>query len=79
MQEKSCTRKKIEKCERGSLALEQVLFIGAIVTMSLGLFAFYDKLADYFSNFDVSELPTSPSVPAGVSGNTTGGAANDNN
>ena len=58
------------KSERGSLALEQVLFIGAVVTMSLGLFAFYDKLSNYFSSFDVSALPTSPSVPSGVSGSS---------
>lgn len=45
--------------EKGSLALEQVLFIGAVVLMSLGLFAFYDKLGNYFQNFDISGLRTS--------------------
>ena len=49
--------------EAGSLALEQVLFVGAIVVMSLGLFAFYDKLGDYFQNFDISGLSTSVSTP----------------
>jgi len=43
---------------RGSLALEQVLFIGAIVGMSAGIFAFYDELRTYFQNVT---LPT-PSV-----------------
>lgn len=70
---------KLLKSERGSLALEQVLFIGAIVTMSLGLFAFYDKLSNYFSNFDVSDLPTAPSVPSGVSGSGNGTGTNGTN
>lgn len=35
--------------ERGSLSLEQVLFIGAIVAISIGLFAFYDSMGNYFS------------------------------
>ena len=55
------------RSERGSLALEQVLFIGAIVTMSLGLFAFYDNLSSYFRNFNIASLPTSPVVPGSSS------------
>lgn len=50
--------------ERGSLALEQILFIGAIVTMAVGLFAFYGSLGDYFTNFTI-EVPTSTGNPAG--------------
>ncbi len=63
-------RRRIGKDERGSLALEQVLFIGAIVTMSLGLFAFYDNLADYFRNFNIANLPTAPTIPG--SGTSSG-------
>jgi len=37
--------------ERGSLALEQVLFIGAIVAMGVGLYAFYGDLSTYFTTF----------------------------
>ena len=44
--------------ERGSVALEQVLFIGAIVAMSAGIFAFYSDLRDYFSNFSVAASPS---------------------
>lgn len=39
--------------ERGSLALEQVLFIAAIVGMSVGLYSFYGKLNAYFSSFEI--------------------------
>ena len=48
---------------KGSLALEQVLFIGAIIAMSAGLFLFYGDISAYFSSFDVSNLPTSPGTP----------------
>ena len=53
----------MKKDERGSLALEQVLFIGAIVAMSIGLYSFYGKLSDYFNAID---LPASPVVEAPV-------------
>jgi hypothetical protein len=49
--------------EKGSLALEQVLFIGAIIAMSAGLFLFYGDISAYFSSFDVSNLPTQPPTP----------------
>lgn len=42
--------------ERGSLALEQVLFIGAIVAMSVGLFAFYDDMRVYFDGVNVNAV-----------------------
>ena len=64
------TQKKSRLNQKGSLALEQVLFIGAVVTMSLGLFAFYEKLSSYFSNVNVSSLPTDVKVPAGASNGT---------
>ena len=44
--------------ERGSLALEQVLFIGAVLTMSLGLFAFYENIASYLRTVNIAALPT---------------------
>ena len=55
--------------EKGSLALEQVLFIGAIVTMSVGLFIFYGHISEYFQNFSVSNVPSTVTVP------TTGAGA----
>ena len=48
---------KLRKNEKGSLALEQVLFIGAIVVMSIGLYAFYGNLSDYFSGVGFSSPP----------------------
>ena len=57
--------------EAGSLALEQVLFVGAIVVMSLGLFAFYDKLGSYFQNFDISGLSTSVATPGNSPNSST--------
>ena len=47
----------LERDERGSLALEQVLFIGAIVALSAGLFVFYDNLAEYFRNINFAAPP----------------------
>lgn len=46
------------KNEKGSLALEQILFIGAIVALSAGLFVFYDNLSNYFRNVGFSAPPT---------------------
>ena len=43
--------------EKGSLALEQVLFIGAVVALSAGLFIFYDNLSAYFSNITFASSP----------------------
>jgi hypothetical protein len=45
------------RSERGSLALEQVLFIGAVVALAAGLFAFYDNLAAYFSGIGFADSP----------------------
>lgn len=47
----------IVKKEKGSLALEQILFIGAIVTMSVGIFAFYGDIQQYFTDFSVAGAP----------------------
>ena len=57
------TLNQIKDDERGSLALEQVLFIGAIVAMSVGLFSFFDELREYFTTFSVSNLPTTVTRP----------------
>jgi len=45
--------------ERGSLALEHVLFIGAVVALSAGVFVFYDNLSNYFKNITFASSPTS--------------------
>ena len=58
--------------EKGSLALEQVLFIGAIVLMSVGLYAFYDEIGDYFSNVSLSDAPTNIGSSTGNTGTGTG-------
>lgn len=57
-------KRKSIKSEKGSLSLEQVLFIGAIVAMSAGLYTFYDQLHDYFAGF------TTAAPSTGVGGNT---------
>jgi len=44
--------------ERGSLALEQVLFIGAIVALSAGIYAFYNRLGSYFQTVNIPTVPT---------------------
>jgi hypothetical protein len=56
--ENTNTETKKNSSEKGSLALEQVLFIGAVVGMSVGLFSFYDELSTYFTNFSIANLPT---------------------
>lgn len=54
--------------QKGSLALEQILFIGAVVAMSVGLFAFYGKLTAYFNAVDLTNLPTQPGSPGAATG-----------
>lgn len=48
--------------ETGSLSLEQVLFIGAVLAASVGLFSFYGGLSTYFSSVDISALQTTPNM-----------------
>ncbi len=43
--------------EKGSLALEQVLFIGAVVAMAAGLFLFYENISNYLSGVGFSAAP----------------------
>lgn len=50
--------KEFKASEHGSLALEQVLFIGAVLTMSVGLFAFYENVASYLRTINIAALPT---------------------
>ena len=47
--------------ERGRLALEQVLFIGAIVALSAGIYAFYDRLGTYFQTVNIPSVPVASS------------------
>ena len=54
---KYCSSRVNLKSEKGSLALEQVLFIGAVVALAGGLFIFYDNLATYFSGIGFEESP----------------------
>lgn len=63
----------MSKNQRGSLALEQILIISAIVTMSAGLFVFYDNISNYFRTFDLSALPTSVAASPTGAGNAAGG------
>lgn len=55
-------KKRIAGDEKGSLALEQVLFIMAVVLIAGGLFAFYRSMGDYFTDFS-DNLGTAPSFP----------------
>ena len=47
--------------ERGSLALEHVLFIGAVVALAGAIYAFYGQLDEYFEGIDLRD---GESVPA---------------
>ena len=53
----SFRRKMSVRKQTGSLALEQILFIGAVVAMSAGVWAFYDDIGAYFTNFAVADAP----------------------
>lgn len=50
--------KEIRNNEKGSLALEQILFIGAVVVASAGIFVFYENINAYFSGITVADSPT---------------------
>ena len=49
--------KMTDNNEKGSLALEQVLFIGAVVAMAAGLFLFYENISVYLSSVGFSAAP----------------------
>lgn len=56
----------IRQRQRGSLTLEQALFIGAIVAMFGGVWVFYDKLGAYFEGISFSSPPSN--IGSGQSG-----------
>jgi uncharacterized protein (UPF0333 family) len=67
---------KVNKDEAGSLSLEHILFIGAVVLIAGGLGTFYTNLGDYFGNVNLG-APTNVggavgSVGAGGAGAGTG-------
>ncbi|MCC6932466.1 MAG: hypothetical protein IT292_04335 [Deltaproteobacteria bacterium] len=47
---------KNKKNERGSLSLEQILFIGAVVGLAAGLGGFYGNLGEHFKTFNPQAL-----------------------
>jgi hypothetical protein len=51
--------------ERGSLSLEHILFIGAVVLITTGLGVFYNNINDYFRTVGFSTAPAN----LGASGN----------
>jgi hypothetical protein len=59
--------RKNENKERGSASLEQMLFVMAVVAISGGVYAFYDRIEVFFQN---QPLPAGPDgQPAGSSSN----------
>jgi uncharacterized protein (UPF0333 family) len=41
--------------ERGSLSLEHILFIGAVVLIAAGLGTFYGNISNYFTNVNLGD------------------------
>jgi uncharacterized protein (UPF0333 family) len=58
---------KKENKEKGSLSLEHILFIGAVVAMSVGITAFYTNITTYFQGVGFAAAPTN--VGGGAVGN----------
>ena len=52
--------------EKGSLALEQILFISAIVILGAGVGLFYSNVGNYFKTYALSDVTSS------VTGTTSG-------
>ena len=50
--------KKSDNRERGSLALEQILFIAAVVIMGGFIAGFYQEIGDYFDGASFAAPPT---------------------
>ena len=50
-----------ENNEKGSLALEQILFIGAVIAISGAIAIYYNGLGDYFK---AASVGTPPSITA---------------
>lgn len=59
--------KKSINNEKGSLSLEHILFIGAVVAMSIGITAFYNNISTYFNSVGFAAAPN------GLGGNLGGG------
>jgi len=59
-------QKKVALGERGSLSLEHILFIGAVVLITAGLATFYGNINTYFANVGFN------APPANVGGNGGG-------
>ena len=57
--------------ERGSLSLEHILFIGAVVALSVGITAFYGNISTYFQTVGFGAAPQN--IGAGTGGGTTTG------
>jgi len=49
--------KKVASGERGSLSLEHILFIGAVVLITAGLATFYGNINTYFANVGFNAPP----------------------
>lgn len=45
------------KKERGSLSLEHILFIGAVVLLSAGISTFYTNINTFFSSVSFTDTP----------------------
>lgn len=50
-------KNKLGSGERGSLSLEHILFIGAVVLITAGLATFYGNMNTYFANVGFSAPP----------------------
>ncbi len=57
---------KNTKNEKGSLSLEHILFIGAVVLLSAGITTFYTNINTFFSSVSFTDTPN-----IGVSGAST--------
>ena len=49
---------KKAKNERGSLALEHILFIGAVILAGVGARAFFQNAGDFMNNTTFAAAPT---------------------
>jgi Flp pilus assembly pilin Flp len=59
--------------ERGSLSLEHILFIGAVVLIAAGLGTFYGNISTYFTNVNLGDATNVGGF--NPSGGGAGGAA----
>lgn len=67
-------KREIKNIERGSLSLEHILFIGAVVALSLGITVFYNNISTYFSGVGFATAPTG--IGSTTAGTGTGTAGN---